>query len=231
MDPQAIYTPHEAISFQGDLRIWIFSISAAIAINCVLFLWMPYLIHQATTISAIDHPEPQVNVIRIKQPDSEVKRKEEPPQPERAEKTLPKPMPSLSVAPKLALPFEINPRLPSGPATLDFPDIDLSALGSPDRGAPFSAAHLDSPLRAIVRIPPIYPMGAKRRGVEGWVKVRFVVDTEGKVGSIDIIAADPAGVFEQSVRRCVSGWKFSPGTIEGMLVHAWVETVIRFKLE
>jgi protein TonB len=31
--------------------------------------------------------------------------------------------------------------------------------------------------------------------------------------------------------RCVSGWRFKPGTVEGMPVKAWAETTIRFKLE
>lgn len=203
----------------------------AMGVNLFLFLLMPYLLHYTTGPASFDPPAALVNVIRIKRPETLPKPPEkQPPEPE--EKTPPKkPEATAAAVQKLALPFTINPRLPSSPTTLDLPDIQTGSLGSPDLGKPFSAAQLDNPLQVLVRIPPIYPMSAKRRGVEGWVKVRFVVDKEGKVKNIGVLAADPGGIFEQSVQRCVSGWKFSPGTVEGMPVETWVETVIRFKLE
>ena len=41
----------------------------------------------------------------------------------------------------------------------------------------------------------------------------------------------PPGIFDKSVIQCVSGWRFKPGTIEGMAVKAWAETTIRFELQ
>ena len=82
-----------------------------------------------------------------------------------------------------------------------------------------------------MQIPPIYPHTAKRRNIEGWVKVKFVVDDQGTVGQAQVVAAEPEGVFEQSVLRCVKGWRFKPGTIGGVAVRTLVEQTISFKLE
>ena len=95
----------------------------------------------------------------------------------------------------------------------------------------FAVGDLDAPLTVLVRVPPQYPLRAKYRGVQGWVLVRFVVNEDGSVGNVTVQESQPPGVFDQSVIRCVTGWRFKPGTVEGIPVRAWAETTIRFKLE
>ena len=179
---------------------------------------------------AFDQPLTSINVIRIKRPDSQVKRKTDPP-PDQPHPTPP-PRPSMTqpLQARLTLPFEINPRLPSGPHTLALPPLE-AAFDTSGLGEAFAAADLDTPLTAVVRIPPVYPLQAKHRGVQGWVRVRFVVDEQGNVGSVSILESRPPGVFDRNVIQCVSGWRFKPGTVEGTAVKAWAETTIRFKLE
>jgi protein TonB len=58
-----------------------------------------------------------------------------------------------------------------------------------------------------------------------------VVDEQGTTGQDKILAADPEGVIDQSVLRCVTGWRFKPGTVGGVAVKALVEQTITFKLE
>lgn len=98
-------------------------------------------------------------------------------------------------------------------------------------GGIFSAGQLDAPLAVLTKSPPIYPHGAKRRNIEGWIKVKFVVDEQGQVGQVKVLAAEPEGVFEQSVLQCIARWRFKPGTIGGRAVKALVEQTISFKLE
>ncbi len=98
-------------------------------------------------------------------------------------------------------------------------------------GGLFSEGQLDGPLAVLAKSPPVYPAAAKRRNIEGWIKIRFVVDEHGHVGHISVLAAEPEGVFEQSVLQCVGNWRFKPGTIKGMTVKAQVEQTITFKLE
>ncbi|WP_052302143.1 energy transducer TonB [Desulfobulbus propionicus] len=86
-------------------------------------------------------------------------------------------------------------------------------------------------MAAVAKAPPVYPPAAKRRNIEGWIKVKFVVDEQGQVDKVAVLDADPEGVFEQAVLRCISGWRFRPGTKGGVAVKALVEQTITFKLE
>ena len=64
----------------------------------------------------------------------------------------------------------------------------------------------------ISRVKPRYPSRAKKRGIEGVVVVSFVVNTNGSVNSqsIRIVRANPAKVFNKSVRKALLKWRFAP---------------------
>lgn len=98
-------------------------------------------------------------------------------------------------------------------------------------GGIFSVGQLDGPLAVLTKPPPAYPPAAKRRNIEGWIRVKFLVDEHGQVGQISVLAAEPEGIFEQSVLRCVSHWRFKPGTVKGTAVKTLVEQTVTFKLE
>lgn len=210
---------------------WMWGAAAALGLNVMLFAVMPHLLHPVTDKPAFQQVVSQVNVIRLRQPETPVKRQtEKPPEPARKEPP-PKANPDMPLQARLTLPFSINPRLPAGPHTLSLPSMppaDFTAYGLADA---FSVGDLDSPLTVLTRIPPVYPMMAKRRGIEGWVCVRFMVDEDGRVDKVTVVKSQPPGTFDQSVIRCVSGWRFKPGTVEGMPVKTRAETTIRFTLE
>jgi protein TonB len=208
---------------------WVWSGLTAVGLNLVLYLLMPHLIDPTPSRPSVETLVSQVNVIRIKRPETIVKRKDiKPPDPPKAKKPR---APQRPVQARLTLPFEINPRLPGGPDTLVLPPLESAPMVSASLSDIFSAGQLDAPLTTLVRIPPVYPMRARRRGIEGWVKVAFIVDEEGHVHDVSILKAEPPGLFEQSVKRCVAGWRFKPGTIEGIPVRTKAETTIRYTLE
>lgn len=207
---------------------WVWSGLTAAGLNLVLYLLMPHLIDPEPARSEIETLIPQVNVIRIKRQETPVKHKDVKPPP-KAEK--PHIAPKHPIQAKLTLPFEINPRLPGSPRSLDLPPLESAPMVSADLSDIFIAGQLDAPLTTLVRIPPVYPMHARRRGIEGWVKVAFIVDEAGHVHDVAILEAEPSGFFEQSVKRCVAGWRFKPGTVEGMPVRTKAETTIRYTLE
>jgi periplasmic protein TonB len=215
---------------------WIISALVAGGLNLALFLLMPYLMDPSPKRSSIETLVPQINVIRVKRPETKVVRKPVKPPKPREVKMVKQPAPPSKHPPKirnrLTLPFEINPRLPSGPTTLDLPPLESGPLtnltGLPEV---FSLGQLDAPLMVLNRIPPVYPMRAKRRGIEGWVKVKLMVDETGSVSRVTILEAEPPDIFEKAVRRSAGKWRFKPGTVGGMPVKTWVETTIKFELE
>lgn len=95
----------------------------------------------------------------------------------------------------------------------------------------YATAALDSPVQSLTQTPFIYPLRAKRKGIEGWVNVALQVGVEGNVEAVEVLEAKPEGVFEESVTRSIRGWRFSPATVMGERVKTRVVTTIRFELE
>lgn len=200
---------------------WIMAVAAAICINVVIFGSMSLLSRELGQRELGDlHP------VRVFLPPPAPPQEEEPPPPE-------KPPPKTEVTPlevqplktppmeleRPKLDYELNPRLGLGMA-LPAPGPARYEMGQVDR-APMIASQL----------PPPYPYTARRRGVEGAVQVRFLVDLQGRVQHLEVTGAKPPGVFEESVLRTVPRWRFQPGRKDGQAVATWVETTIRFKLE
>ncbi len=69
--------------------------------------------------------------------------------------------------------------------------------------------------KPVQRIPPVYPRRARRRNIEGEVIIHFLVTRSGDVDgkTLRITHAKPANVFNKSVLKAVSKWKFSPGSM------------------
>lgn len=83
---------------------------------------------------------------------------------------------------------------------------------------------------ALNKVPPQYPDAAKKRRTEGWVDLRFMVSAAGKVEDIEVLAAEPSGVFERAAERAVQRWTFKPAEQEGIAVPARVRTRVGFRL-
>ncbi|MBU0681980.1 MAG: energy transducer TonB [Proteobacteria bacterium] len=213
---------------------WVYATLGAIGLNLLLFALLPHLQHPNREKPAFDEIAAQVNVIRLKPQETPVKRRiDKAPEPEKPkeQKLQPRANQPRALKSAMTLAFDLNPRLPSGPNSLALPPLDMVAFAPVGFDDAFSVGDLDGPLTTLVRIPPIYPMHAKHRGIEGWVKVRFVINEDGSVGGVTVLESSPAEIFDQSVIRCVSGWRFQAGTVGGIPVKAWAETTVRFELE
>jgi protein TonB len=126
---------------------------------------------------------------------------------------------------------DLNPNLPKLPNSIALGPLSNFSMKADIPQGLFSTSELDYPLQALVRLPASYPLRARRLGIEGWVKVEFIVTREGRVCDIKVVAAEPKGVFESSVTRSVSQYRFKPGTVDGSAVEVRVITTIRFKME
>jgi len=95
----------------------------------------------------------------------------------------------------------------------------------------FELSEVDRPPRPLFRIPPLYPMSAKIRGIEGVVELMFVVDVDGSVKDIEIKSSSPEGVFDKSAIRAVRQWRFKPASKGGKPVRVRVLLPVRFQLK
>ncbi len=103
----------------------------------------------------------------------------------------------------------------------------------PKHGKPatrYASDEVDKMPQPVAVAHPIYPYRAKRLGIEGIVRIRFLVNTSGKTEQLTILESKPSGTFDRAVKKTVKGWKYKPAVKDGREVETWVETTIRFKL-
>lgn len=82
---------------------------------------------------------------------------------------------------------------------------------------------------AVEQTAPAFPDGKMRRGQEGWVRLNFVVGTDGS--AVDPIIVDSSGgkLFEESALAVVSSWRFKPSEAGTELANNNVD--VRFEIE
>lgn len=131
-----------------------------------------------------------------------------------AEKAAQQPKTELAVQPKTA-PAHAAAAQQSAPATEQ--QATASAVASSDAVL-------------IKAVQPRYPLQAKRLSQEGWVVVSYTVGTNGNVGGVTVVDAQPRHVFDHEAMAAVERWKFKPAMKNGVPVEAKQERRIEFKL-
>lgn len=92
-------------------------------------------------------------------------------------------------------------------------------------------AQVDSKPVALFRVKPVYPQNAMSRNIKGRVTIKLLVDRDGTVKTVEVLAADPEGMFEDATVNAVSQWRFQPAKVQGSAVACWVKTSINYELE
>jgi len=106
-------------------------------------------------------------------------------------------------------------------------------IAQPDPVTPIDAtgALPDRDLEQLTATEPVYPPAALRDRVEGWVEVDFTVTEAGVVREIEIVAAEPRGVFDAAASAAVGQWRFQPRVVNGRPVPQRSSVTLRFNVE
>ena len=84
----------------------------------------------------------------------------------------------------------------------------------------------------IMRVTPVYPSRASRRGIEGWVELAFTITTTGATEGVRVVSEEPPGVFGRAAMKAVRKWKYKPQVIDGKVQpRPDVRVVLKFELE
>ena len=113
---------------------------------------------------------------------------------------------------------------PAAPAAASTPAASATA-------ATASAANQDAEVIPLNEVLPVYPDSARRRGVEGFVKLAFTITPTGKVENVRVVESSPANVFEREARRAAVRWRFSPRNEGGQAVAREAVKTLQFRLE
>ncbi len=130
--------------------------------------------------------------------------------------------PSLPIAgyakPTAAVPA---PPLPAEPATQTASSaVAAGAVPMPiDEFQPLTASE------------PAYPPQARRNGIEGWVELEFTITESGAVRDVEVVGAEPRGVFDQAAAEALARWRFVPRTAHGRPVPQRSVVTLRFNLD
>ena len=78
---------------------------------------------------------------------------------------------------------------------------------------------------------PVYPAAALRSGTEGWVELIFTITETGTVRDVEVVAAEPRGVFESAATQAVGSWRYRPRLANGQPVPRRSYVTLRFNVD
>jgi TonB family protein len=87
----------------------------------------------------------------------------------------------------------------------------------------------ETTLRKVRNVAPVYPFVAEQLGRSGVVEMQFTVETDGSVGDIQVVHADPPGMFNAAAIAAVRQWRYQPVKHDGQLVTQRVAVRVLFK--
>lgn len=92
----------------------------------------------------------------------------------------------------------------------------------------FKSAEVDKRAEPLELAPLVYPEGAFLRRIEGRVLLRVYVNELGGIDAIDVVEAEPAGLFEQAAIDAVLNTRFLPAELFGRPVKNVKTLEVRF---
>jgi protein TonB len=176
-------------------------------------------------------PEKQVQQVENKQQPQPKKEQPSPPKPKKIQQPTPVKQQSLPAdLPKLDLPAPMPSAPANAPVISAAPAQPSRAVAPEAKPATASTGKVVSGVVPLERVEPKYPQRAASRHVEGWVKVEFTISTDGEVTDAEVIAAEPADIFDEAALKAIRQWKFKGKIVDGVAVEQRAEQTFRFKL-
>jgi len=85
--------------------------------------------------------------------------------------------------------------------------------------------------QAVTRPSPTYTREGARRGIQGFVTLQFVVETDGTVGPVRVIRSlDAASGLDDAAVATLRQWRFTPGTKDGRPARVMATIVMTYTL-
>lgn len=77
---------------------------------------------------------------------------------------------------------------------------------------------------------PNYPESARRKGREGTVLLRVLVNEEGRAKAIEINKSSGDDALDRAAQEAIQGWRFIPARYGEKVVESWIRIPVDFRL-
>lgn len=206
----------------------------------LLFMLMLYMVAPPKP-KVTDEPLTVANFVRAdSSSETATRTRQQAPQPPTPQTPQPPtPLTPMNATPTPNLPtLDVSlPRLDVGVAVNSAPTPSLSGLSASAAPAPSDPAPsagpsgLDSEVVPLNDVRPRYPQRALDRGIEGHVRLAFVITPDGRVENIRVLESNPSRVFDREARLAAARWRFAPRTENGLAVAREAVKTLHFRLE
>ena len=123
----------------------------------------------------------------------------------------------------LAKPNAEPPGVATARAATPSPTPQASGDAVATAPASFNAAYLRNPA-------PRYPLVARRNGVEGTVRVKVLVTSDGRPAQVQLDQTSGSSALDAAALEAVREWRFVPARRGEERIESWVEFPVVFKL-
>jgi TonB family protein len=105
------------------------------------------------------------------------------------------------------------------------------SMQATDTGAVVALSPPADESERILAPDPVYPASALHDRVEGWIELAFTVTETGAVRDVEVLDAQPRGVFEAAATQAIVQWRFRPRLANGQPVKHRSSVTVRFSLD
>ncbi len=95
----------------------------------------------------------------------------------------------------------------------------------------YTAREVDRRPELLIPVLPVYPEEARRRGIQGSVVIEVHIDESGRVREIEVLEANPPGVFDAVVLEVYGQARYSPAILNGRPVRYIGKYRVLFELD
>ena len=148
------------------------------------------------------------------------------------EATQTEPEPEIKIKPEIDQPVAVDEPVPevefeeavTPPSDVPVPASATAISGSQQQGAPAQD------LKTANRVDPVYPPASRRAGEQGTVRLKVLVDTNGRASNVAVTQGSGFTRLDQAAVEAVRKWRFEAATDGTKKIQAYTQVAVTFKL-
>ncbi|OOF27472.1 energy transducer TonB [Salinivibrio proteolyticus] len=194
------------------MKRWLISMPVALVFTLGLFMLMALMVGHSTQRPQEKSTSMSIDIF-MQEPDTDVQRRqrtvpERPKPPEMPDTPTPVTQTQSTASAQPDMPT-LNLQTNIQGVMVQAPSLgDLSVMQGPN----------NQQAMPLFRVQPNYPPRAMRRGLEGYVVVRFTISPSGRPQDLSVVEANPPRMFEREALRALRKWKYEPKVVNGEAV-------------